>query len=192
MARESADSSATPNVEDTAPELASRLRHLDHERLRCLEYAAKLSGWAMFWKILLIMLGALVAAQGAFADVWGRAGWITIAFIVFGVLIALASGFDAIFKPAERSPRFAHMGFEYERLHRELLFATSSLLRQFPGGSTEYRDGAFHGKVEKLARQSDAKLDAVREKELNLYVTGPARLGYSGVGREKLWRRWSG
>jgi len=35
----------------------------------------------MFWKITLIAIGALVAAQGAFVQVWGNANWITVTFI---------------------------------------------------------------------------------------------------------------
>lgn len=111
---------------------------------------------------------------------------------MFGVLIALGSAFDALFRPAERSPKFAHMGFEYERLYRELSFATSGLLRLVTKGDLDHQDDSFYGKTEELARQADSKLDALREKELALYVTGPVKVGHTGVGREKLWRRWSG
>ena len=175
-----------------APELAGRLRHLDHERARCLEYAAKLSGWAMFWKILLIALGALIAAQGAFVKVWGQADWITLLFVLFGILTALGSGFDAVFKPGERSPKFAQMGFEYERVHREILLEASSLMRRAAIGNTEQPVTVLQDEIDEIARQADAKLDSLREKELTFYVTGPARMGYAGGGREKLWRRWSG
>jgi hypothetical protein len=92
------------------PDLATRISRIDHEAERCFEYAAKLSGFAMFWKALLIVLGALVAAQGAFVLVWGQAKWISILFILFGIFTALSSGFDILFRPAERSPEFARMG----------------------------------------------------------------------------------
>jgi hypothetical protein len=72
MADASVESGVAPGGEDIPTELATRLQHLDHERARCLEYAAKLSGWAMFWKILLVVLGALIAAQGALVKVWGK------------------------------------------------------------------------------------------------------------------------
>ena len=105
---------------DLAPDLTVRISRLDYESDRCFEYAAKLSGFAMFWKVLLIVLGGLIAAQGAFVLVWGQAKWVSVAFILFGIFTALGSGFDTLFKPAERSPKFAQMGFEYERLRREL------------------------------------------------------------------------
>jgi hypothetical protein len=192
MADASVESGVAPGGEDMPPELATRLQHLDHERARCLEYAAKLSGWAMFWKILLVVLGALIAAQGALVKVWGQANWITIAFILLGVLTALAGGFDVVFRPAERSPKFAQMGFEYEHLHREVFSEASSLMRHVMRGGSERGDNVVQDEIDQIVNQADTKLDSLREKELALYVTGPARMGYRGSGREKLWRRWSG
>jgi len=60
---------ATSEVEDVVPELGTRLQHLRQERARCLNYAAALSGWSMFWTVSIVAVGALVAAQGAFAKV---------------------------------------------------------------------------------------------------------------------------
>ena len=103
MEEDALKSAATSEVEDVVPELGTRLLHLQQERARCIKYAAALSGWSLFWTISLIAVGALVAAQGAFAKVWGNASWLTITFIAFGVFTAAGTGFNSFFKPGERS-----------------------------------------------------------------------------------------
>jgi hypothetical protein len=192
MADASREPSVASDTTDIAPDLTMRISRLDHESERCFEYAAKLSGWAMFWKIFLIVLGALVAAQGAFVLVWGQAKWITVAFIMFGILTALGSGFDTLFRPAERSPKFAQMGFEYERLSRALFFEARSLMRQHPAGNDGRQNAEFQNEIEDLACQADRKFDTLREKELELYVTGPVNMVDPEKDRKKLWRRYSG
>jgi hypothetical protein len=177
-----------------APDLATRIRRLDHESERCFEYAAKLSGFAMFWKVLLVVLGTLIAAQGAFVLVWGQAKWISVAFILFGILTALGSGFDTLFRPAERSPEFAHMGFEYERLRRELFFEARSLMRGGPKDHAGQQGAEFQNAIEDLARQTDTKFDALRGKEVALYIMGPVNMvdPVKEKDQKKLWRRFSG
>src|SRR6266545_4050962 len=155
------------SVEQEVPELRGRLRYLNVEHDRCLKYANTLSGWSMFWKILLIAFGALIAAQGSFAKVWGNTNWITISFIVLGVLTAAASGFDAAFKPGERSPKFAAIAFEYEDLQKETYLDANSLYREADLGTPDGRR-TFNTKMDEVLKRSDAKLKAVRDKELAL------------------------
>jgi hypothetical protein len=162
--------------EDEVPELRKRLRYLNAEHGRCLKYANTLSGWSMFWKILLIAFGALIAAQGSFAKVWGNTNWITVSFIVLGVLTAAASGFDAAFKPGERSPKFAAIAFEYDDLQKEAFLDASSLYRDADLGTPDGRR-TFNIKMDELLKRLDAKLKTVRDKELALYVTGPTKMG---------------
>jgi hypothetical protein len=184
----------TPETTQIAPDLMMRISRLERESERCFEYAAKLSGFAMFWKVLLVVLGTLIAAQGAFVLVWGQAKWISVAFILFGVFTALGSGFDSLFKPAERSPKFAYMGFEYERLGRELSSETRSLMRRQPEGSGGQQYHEFQNAIEDLARRVDIKLDGLREKEVALYVMGPVNMvdPIKERDRKKFWRRFSG
>jgi hypothetical protein len=115
--------------------------------------------------------------------VWGQARWITVTFILFGVFTAFGSGFDALFRPAERSSKFARMGFEYEVLRDELFDQAQSLMRQGPKDATE-----------DLARQIKARFRTLKEKEVDLYVTGPVNMvdPVKEKGQKKLWRRFSG
>jgi hypothetical protein len=170
------ESKATSRVEDVVPELGTRLLHLQQERERCLNYAAALSGWSMFWKVSLIAVGALVAAQGAFAKVWGNASWITVTFIIFGVFTAAGTGFNSFFKPGERSPRFAEVGFEYERVERDIYGKAAALYRTVNLDIPDQRF-KFYEAMDGILRRADERLDSVRKKELALYVTGPAKMG---------------
>ena len=129
MEEDALKSEATSEVEDVVPELGTRLLHLQQERARCIKYAAALSGWSLFWTISLIAVGALVAAQGAFAKVWGNTSWLTITFVAFGVFTAAGTGFNSFFKPGERSPKFAEVGFEYERVEKNIRREAAALYR---------------------------------------------------------------
>jgi hypothetical protein len=60
----------SPRTSDDVPELKQLLLDLAQERDRCLKYGAQLSAWAMFWTLALVAVGAVVAAQGAFAKIW--------------------------------------------------------------------------------------------------------------------------
>lgn len=170
------ESQATSRVEDVVPELRTRLEHLRQERERCLNYAAVLSNWSMFWRISLIGVGALVAAQGAFAKVWGNANWITVTFIVFGVFTAAGTGFNSFFKPDERSPKFAEVGFQYERIEKDLSRDAAALYRTVDLGVPDRRAN-FYEKMDSILSQADNRLDSVRANELGLYVTGPVAIG---------------
>ena len=151
--------------------LRARLEGLARERDRCLRYAAKLSAWSMFWRILLIAVGALVAAQAAFARIWGQATWVTVAFVLFGVITAAGSGYEATFKPGERSPQFAAVGFKYERLRQEVERDLMELSSR-AGSAADRTDGVL-----RLIARLDDELNAVRDKELSLYVAGPWNMG---------------
>jgi hypothetical protein len=172
-----------PRVEDVVPELRMLLAQLRQERNRCLNYAAALSRWSMFWKISLIAVGALVAAQGAFTQVWGRAGWITVTFIAFGVFIAAGTGFYSFFKPEERSPKFAEVGFEYERMEKDVHRDAAALYRA-ADLSVPDRRLSFYEAMDGILRQADERLASVRTRELGLYVSGPA-----GIGRQPVHDR---
>ncbi len=176
MVEDSPESKAASRVEDVVPELRTRLLHLRQERERCLNYAAALSSWSMFWKITLIAIGALVAAQGAFVQVWGNANWITVTFIVFGVFTAAGTGFNSFFKPGERSPKFAEVGFEYERVEKDTHREAAALYRTVDLDIPDQRV-EFYGTMDGILCRADERLDSVREKELALYVTGPGKMG---------------
>jgi hypothetical protein len=177
MEEDALKSEATSEVEDVmVPELGTRLLHLQQERARCLNYAAALSGWSMFWTVSLIAIGALVAAQGAFAKVWGNASWLTIAFIAFGVFTSAGTGFNSFFKPGERSPKFAEVGFEYERVERNIRREAAALYRTMEPDVPTQRV-SFQEAMDGILRRADQQLDTVRRKELSFYVTGPMTIG---------------
>ena len=176
MEEDALKSEATSGVEDVMPELGTRLLHLQQERARCLNYAAALSGWSMFWTVSLIAVGALVAAQGAFAKVWGNANWLTISFIAFGVFTSAGTGFNSFFKPGERSPKFAEVGFEYERVEKNIRREAAALYRSMDPNIPNQRIG-FQEAMDGILRRADQQLDSVRRKELSFYVTGPRTIG---------------
>jgi hypothetical protein len=185
MAGDPSEAKAASQVEDVAPELHTRLLLLRQERERCLKYAGTLSGWSMFWRSSLITVGALVAAQGAFVKVWGNASWVTVTFIFFGAFTAAGTGINAFFKPGERSPKFAEVGFDYERIEKDIHMDAAALYR---GADLGTHDGQtdFYAAMDGLLRQADARLDSVRAKELNLYVAGPgAVMGRQPPAQEK-------
>jgi hypothetical protein len=169
-------SEATSEVEDVVPELGTRLLHLQQERARCLNYAAALSGWSMFWTVSLIAVGALVAAQGAFAKVWGNSNWLTITFIAFGVFTSAGTGFNSFFKPGDRSPKFAEVGFEYERVEKNIRREAAALYRTM-GPNIPNQRVSFEEAMDDILRRADQQLDLVRQKELSFYVTGPMTIG---------------
>jgi hypothetical protein len=157
-------------------ELETRLLHLQQERARCLRYAAALSGWSMFSTLSLVAVGALVAAQGAFAKTWGNAGWLTITFIAFGVFTSAGTSFNAFFKPGERSPKFAEIGFEYERVEKAVRREAAALYRT-RDPNTPSQQARFREAMDGILRRADEELDLVRRKELTCYATGPTTIG---------------
>lgn len=170
----------SPAVEDTdtsgAVDLEDRLRAFAQGRDRCLKAAKNLSLWSYFWNVILIGVGALVAAQGAFVKLAGDAAWVTVLFIVFGVITAAGSGYNAFFKPGARSPKFAKAAFEYDRaikdLQREIWEANDSVDLDAPGGPE-----ALDAKLVALSKAADDRFDALRLEELALYATGPTSMG---------------
>ena len=125
----------------------------------------------MIWRILLITLGALVAAQGAMVKIYGNATWVTLIFIILGVLIAVATGFDATIKPGQRSPRYAQVAFRYERLDQTTMHSLMRLEAE-----TEPA-GVSVPAVLKLLDELDEQLTAIRDEELSLSVNGPLGMG---------------
>lgn len=188
MEKDALESEATPEVEDVVPELGTLLLRLQQERERCLNYAAVLSAWAMFWTISLIAVGALVAAQGAFAKVWGNASWLTVTFIAFGAFTAAGTGFNSFFKPGERSPKFAEVGFEYERVERNIRREAAALYRTVDLNIPDQRAN-FQEAMDGILYRADEQLDSVRTKELSLYVAGPATIGRQGRRNRKAQSR---
>jgi hypothetical protein len=152
-------------------ELGRRLQSVDDERSRCLHVAEYLGAWGMIWRILLITLGALVAAQGAVVKIYGDAAWVTLTFVILGVLIAVASGFDAAIKPGERSPKYAQVAFTYERLHQTTVRSLMRLEAEASAAGVSVPD------VLKLLQELEEALAAIRAEELSLAVNGPLRIG---------------
>jgi hypothetical protein len=176
MEEDTSKSESSAEVEEAVRELESRLEHLQQERVRCLSYAAALSGWSMFWSVSLVSIGALVAAQGAFAKVWGNSNWLTITFIVFGAFTSAGTAFNSFFKPAERSPKFAEVGFEYERAEKTLRREAAALYRTMDPSLPDQR-ARFQEAMDEILHEADQELDCVRRKELSFYVTGPMTIG---------------
>ena len=165
-------------------ELAERLLELDDGRLRCFKHAANLSRWAFFWTVVLVGIGAVVAAQGAFAKISGSASWLALVFVFLGVLTAAGSAYNAYFKPAARSPEFAAVALDYEAaifsLQRELANANHDHDPSEPASLTR-----FDATLSALLASADDALDRIQHAELKLYVTGPAQLKRSLAEREK-------
>jgi len=152
-------------------ELDRRLRYVDDERSRCLRVAEYLGAWSQIWRILLITLGALVAAQGAVVKIYGDATWVTLTFIVLGVVIAVASGFDATIKPGQRSPKYAQVAFRYEGLHQTTMYSLMRLEAEAEPTGVSVQD------VLKLLDELEEQLTAIRAEELSLAVNGPLGAG---------------
>ena len=170
----------SPDVADKVPELKKLLLDLGQERDRCLKYGAQLSAWAMFWTLTLVGIGAVVAAQGAFTKVWGNDSWISITFIVLGVFTSLAAGFQSAFKPGVRSPQFAGIGLEYDRLARSLHRDASAIYRRYDLRTPD-QAASFMAAMDGFLKEADEQLRAVQDKELGLYVTGPATMWRMGA-----------
>jgi hypothetical protein len=117
------------NARELSPELGHLLDDIEFESRRCLDYSATLSTWSMFWHITLIFVGALVAAQGGALKAWGKSDWLTWSFIVLGAVTAVGSGFQAFFKPGERSPKFAQFGLDYEMLSQQTTYEADNAVR---------------------------------------------------------------
>jgi hypothetical protein len=156
-------------------ELDRRLQYLDDERSRCLDVADYLGAWGRIWRILLITLGALVVAQGAVVKIYGDATWVTLSFIILGVLIAVASGFDAAIKPSERSPKYAQVAFTYERLYRTTMRSLMLLEAEAKPAGVSVPD------VLKLLNELEGQLVTIRTEELSLSVDGPLGIGRPGL-----------
>jgi hypothetical protein len=152
-------------------ELDRRLQYVDDERSRCLVVADYLGAWGRIWRILLITLGALVAAQGAVVKIYGNATWVTISFIILGVLIAVASGFDATIKPSQRSPKYAQVAFKYERLYQTTMHSLMRLEAEAKPAGVSVPD------VLELLNDLEEQLMAIRAEELFLAVDGPLGIG---------------
>lgn len=164
-------------------ELDRRLRAIAAEQSRCLNVSEYLGNWSMNWRIVLITLGALVAAQGAVVKIYGNATWVTLTFIVLGVMIAVASGFDAAIKPGQRSPKYAQVAFSYERLHHTTVHSLMRLEAEATQAGVSATD------VLKLLNELEEQLAAIRAEELSLAVNGPLGIGQP---RRSRWMRTKG
>ena len=162
-------------------ELDRRLQYVDAERSRCLLVADYLGAWGRVWRILLITLGALVAAQGAVVKIYGNATWVTLSFIVLGVLIAVASGFDATIKPSQQSPKYAQVAFKYESLYLTTIHSRMRLEAKAESAGISVPD------VLELLEELEKQLTAIRAEELSLAVDGPL-----GIGRPRRLQRGPG
>jgi hypothetical protein len=179
------------DVADQVPELKKLLLDLGHERDRCLKYGGTLSAWAMFWTLTLVAVGAVVAAQGAFIKVWGNAGWISITFIALGVFTSLGTGYQSVFKPGIRSPQFAEVGLEYDRLARSLHRDAAAIYRSYDLSAPD-RAASFMAAMDDLLSKADEQLRAVQDKELGLYITGPSAMWRRMGSRPGRWAVWHG
>jgi hypothetical protein len=137
----------------------------------CLRVAEYLGAWSQIWRILLITLGALVAAQGAAVKIYGNATWVTLTFIILGVVIAVASGFDATIKPGQRSPKYAQVAFRYEGLHQTTMYSLMRLEAEAKPAGVSAPD------LLKLLNELEEQLTAIRAEELSLAVNGPLGAG---------------
>lgn len=170
----SSDADGT-DVVHRVPELKKLLLNLDQERDRCLTNAARLSNWATFWTLSLVIVGALVAAQGAFTKVWGNGNWISIAFVILGVFTSAGAGFQSAFKPGVRSPQFTETGLVYDRLARGLHRDAAALYRSHDLSAPD-QAAAFMNAMDGLLSKADDQLQAAQDKELSIYVTGPTMM----------------
>lgn len=145
-------------------------------------HGAALSRWSYFWSVVLVAIGALVAAQGAFVKISGNAGWVTIVFIVLGVITSAGTGFNSYFKPGERSPKLTRVGLDYERsltaLTRRLEKAERGLDPKASKSVSRYT-----ATMDVLLSDADAELDRLQREELAVYVAGPTRLKRSVAAR---------
>jgi hypothetical protein len=130
-------------------------------------HAAVLSRWSMFWSIALVLIGSLIAAQGGALKAWGESLWLTASFVVLGIVAAVGSGFQAMFKPGERSPKFEAFGLSYRRLYERMEEGRDERIRQ--AGDSETAQGELMRFVVEM-RDERTRL---RCEELDLYVAGP-------------------
>jgi hypothetical protein len=161
---------------DVSPDIADLLDDIEWESQRCLSYGARLSNWSMFWQVALIFIGAVVAAQGGALKAWGESGWLTSSFVLLGIFTAVGSGYQAFFKPGERSPKFAQMGLDYDVLHRETKRAADAATR-----AANVRDpldiASLQDALATILQERYLQLAALRTREIALYVTGPVAVG---------------
>jgi hypothetical protein len=163
-------------VEDFWPDLGVLLADIEEESERCLKYAATLSRWSVFWKITLVLVGALVAAQGGALKAWGASTWLTGSFVVLGVIMAVGSSYQAFFNPGERSPKFAEFGLEYMRLAYETKQEAATVARA--ASRTQPIDvSALQELLASIVQNCFGELATLRRSEIELYVTGPVSVG---------------
>ena len=170
-----------------APDVGDRLTEFERGRDRCLRAAKNLSLWSYFWNVMLIGVGALVAAQGAFVKIAGNAAWVTVLFIILGVLTAAGSGYNAFFKPGARSPKFATLAFQYDRAARDLERQVRALTHPSDALSTQPATDPEAARSA-LSTQADDRLDALRLQEIALYATGPTRMAPASVRERRVAR----
>lgn len=122
-----------------------------------------------------------MAAQGGANKSFGSATWVTVSFVVLGVLIAVGSGYQAFFKPGERSPKFAAMALDYIALADSTTAAADRAVRQ----AREQDPGTVVDELETIMVDTRAKLSTLRRKEIGIYVTGPTGIGVSSTHRPR-------
>jgi hypothetical protein len=115
-------------------------------------------------------------------EVFGNTRWLALLFVLIGVTISLGTGFQGMFKPAERSPGFAELAFEYERVKRELVFAIGALYRDNNSPAAETLDSGLDEALDVAARAADESLDEVRKREVALYMAGVTAMGRHRTG----------
>ena len=162
---------------DELPDMITRLEGLiadtHSDSNRCMDFSGTLSRWSMFWHITLILTGALVAGQGGVATKWGSTRWVTISIIVLGVLSTVGSGFQALFKPGERSPKFAFLGLDYDRLSRDVRDESDAVVRAVTLSAVE---SEHISRLAAIYSEGAARHFDLRSREISLYVTGPTNL----------------
>lgn len=151
--------------------LHGRAKEIEELKQHCLHIAGFLSGWFTFWNLSLIALGALVATQAAAGSVWGASNSaVSVFYAVLGVLIATASGVNALIRPGERGARFAELAVRCDSLLRDLELREAGLRREL---DEQLPAEERAGRIDALTARVDRQLSSLRGRELELYLAGP-------------------
>jgi hypothetical protein len=85
-------------------------------------------------------------------EIAGDVTWITVLFIVLGAATTSGAGFQAFFRPAERSPKFAQAAFRYDELLRETRTTLGALLRDLKSSGSGEKS-TIHYRTSLLVRR---------------------------------------
>jgi hypothetical protein len=157
-------------------ELGALLAEISDRAERSFQGAARLAKAAMFWNIVLILAGALVAACGGLTNSLGSRTWLTAAIVALGVVTALGAAYQGFVKPRERGAQLAKLGLEYRALVRRAQDRSAELVAEAqrdPGA----RPLGLRGALTSLSNRVRLEVEELQLKEIDLYVGGTTNLG---------------